>query len=270
MEAIVSAPGRISAQHSLIESANIVDEQTDYWQNGLTYMPAICNGPYVTAVDCPQNELNGTMGYECAEPITYMPYVSTVIVPRPGGTFSFDEVSALALELMPTGTSTILAQRLIYGDAGQTSNKYVANEAAVYDDALKPDIALGYLQDFLDQSGAHGTIYMNSRTANSLQTLLKEDDRGRLVTVHRGDLVIVEGTIGSLDANGDAIASLSEAYIFAHIGEPDVRLGQIDLFEGFDHETNVRYVRATQVVAATFDPCLSYAGRVDLSADTGV
>ena len=266
MEAIVTAPGRTSARHSLIESANIVDEPADYWQNGLTYMPAICNGPYVTAVDCPQNELNGAGGYECTEPIVYMPYISTVIVPRPAGIFSFEEVSALALELMPTGTSTLLASKLIYGDGGLTSNKYVADEATVVSTASKPSVALGLLQDFLDESaGAHGTIYMNSKTANCLENLLVEDDRGRLVTVHRGDLVIVEGSVGYLDPAGDDLESNTESYIFAHLGEPDVRLGQIDLFEGFDHETNVRYVRATQVVAVTFDPCLSYAGLVDLS-----
>lgn len=265
MEAIVSSPARIPAQHSLLYSANVVEETDDYWQNGLTYTTSICNAAQLTSVDCPQNELAGTMGFDCVDPVVYRPYISTVVVPRPAGTFSFDEVSALVLDLMPTSTSTSLASLLVYGDGGQTTNKYVAESAYVESTAEKPDIALGHLQDYLDQGGAHGTIYMNTATANSLQTLLKEDSNGRLITVHRGDLVIVEGSIGYRDAAGDAIGVSSESYIFGHIGEPDVRLGQIDLFEGFDHETNTRYVRGTQVVAATFDPCLTYAGHVDLA-----
>lgn len=265
MEAIVSSPARVQAQHSLLYSANIVEETDDYWQNGLTYTTPICNTTQLTSVDCPQNELSGTMGFDCVEPVVYRPYISNVIVPRPAGTFSFDDVSALVMQLMPTSTSTVLASMLVYGDNGETTNKYVVENAYVESNAAKPHVALGRLQDYLDNVGAHGTIYMNTVTANSLQTLLKEDDNGRLVTVHRGDLVIVEGSVGYRDADGDVLASASESYIFGHIGEPDVRLGQVDLFEGIDHETNTRYVRGTQVVAATFDPCLTYAGHVDLA-----
>lgn len=264
MYAIVNKPERFLAQHSLVTSATQESEQDPHWEGGFTYTPCPCFGDldFLNFVrnDCPPDEPNAAYTL-CTDEVEYTPYTATVAVGRPAGTYSFDEVAELATEVLSERLSPTLTNYLIYGDVAD-SNPYVADNASVVGTELSPIIALGTIQSALSWYGTKSTLYMSAATATAVSEQLTLDENGRLITIVRGDLVIVESSV-SRDETG-ANLDLGAGYIFGHLGEPVLRFGAVELFEGFDQTENVRYVRATQTVAATFDPCQTAAVGVRL------
>lgn len=265
MYSIVNRPVLSPTQHSLVASANIVEEPDDRWHGGLTFVPYGCDTPTLVAVDCPQAEGNLSDTIVCVEDVLYMPYTATTYVRRPAGSYDFDMVSEIAIELLSNNVSPVIASRLVYGDSGETTNPYVAEDAVDLSTPVNPVEALGALQNVLGQYGTHATIYMNPHAAAALEKQLVVADNGILYTKARGDCVVVEGTIGSFTPDGDEVDS-GETYIFAHLGKPDLRMSDVEVFEGIDHATNDRYVRATQTVVATFEPCLTVAACMNIGA----
>lgn len=91
---------------------------------------------------------------------------------------------------------------------------------------------------------------------------LEEDDRGRLVTVVRGDVVVAGSGYPGTGPNGSPISG-NQSWIFA-TGPVAYKLGDVEVYtrdiaQSIDRTTNTLTIRAAQQAIVAFDPCCQFA-----------
>lgn len=263
---VVTVPEATPARHSLVDSATVIDEPSNYWEAGLTFDENGCALPVAVEIDCPPGAMSTPV--DCVgtdEARAYSPYMIELAIERPAGSFSEGRVAEIARTNLQVSGTAAMEDVLINGLTG-TTNAYLGASAGLTEvtagTPVKPAVALGLIQEALAERAAHGTLHASPLVVNLLPDLV-EGEENKLFTKVRHDLVVVAnvGTSGP----GQAPADAGSRFIFAHLGEPELRMSEIDVQTTLDHATNRWTARATRIVAVTFDPCLRLAAEVTIA-----
>lgn len=264
MKKIVDAPELKPAAHSLVASANEIPESDTHWMGGLTFVPEGCIVAEALPLDCLSIDGSFMTPAACVDEIDYVPWLLNVQFERPGG-WSQDDVVRLATRALEQTETAALEEAVVYGD-GTVGNQFIADNATtVTTTASGPAAAIGLIQQEFTEYGTAGTIYASPLVAQLLPNLFLADG-ATLRTMVRRDLVIV-GNLGSKKPDGSA-ATAGTSWLFGHLGEPEMRRGQIEVTTEFDHTINQHIVTATRTVAINFNPCLTVAAEVNVNGSS--
>jgi hypothetical protein len=273
----VVAPRATVPVHSLIRAAvTNVDGETG-WERGLTYAPESPGG-YRAFAACTDAEYDDA-GTGPTPVVEYRPWDLQVVHPC-HSTFGLDEVT-LDEQLgraMDTVESFAIARELWQGDltrAAADAGDVDAPNLSLVDDPTvlaggtpqPPKAALGLLQATAGRALRGQQVYVHA--APEVEPHLPDVTRdGNLLTTRRGNLVVSDaGYPNTAPGGADAAAGVGWLYATGPVVVRRSPIERLGINEGaLDTATNTLDLRATRVVAATFDRAALFAVAVDLTA----
>lgn len=268
--AIANEPPR----HNLLDSAEEL-EAPSTWAHGVQLRGESCAAISSWAPDCafwpdgekPEFAEPGILGY--AEYPTFMVYaeISCQLAPKEAN----DEVIEITKRILRNGRTKAIEAELWTGSQNVTGFPNVLQDDPVIiggGDALGYNFGLSVAGQALANCGigTRGFIHAPPLVVSEwiAAGYLEEDERGRLVTIVRGDVVVAGSGYPGTGPEGEAISG-NEAWIYA-TGPVAVKIGGDDEIEiiaennmSADHRTNTLTVRAQQEALVAFDPCCHYA-----------
>jgi hypothetical protein len=274
----VVAPRATVPVHSLIRAAVTNLDGEVGWERGLAYAPESPGG-YRAFAACTDAEYDDE-GTGPTPVVEYRPWDLQVIHPC-HSTFGLDEVQldAELTRAMDTVESFAIARELWQGDltrAAETAGDVdTANLSLVGSDPTvlaagapqSPKAALGLLQAAAGRALRGQQVYVHA--APEVEPFLPDLTRdGNLLTTRRGNLVVSDaGYPNTAPGGADAADGVGWLYATGPVVVRRSPIERVGIGEGaLDPATNTLDLRATRVVAATFDRAALFAVAVDLTA----
>ncbi len=277
MLTVVVAPRATVPVHSLIRAAvTNLDGETG-WERGLTYAPESPGG-YRAFAACTDEEYTDE-GAGPTPVVEYRPWDLQIVHPC-HSTFGLDEVQ-LAGELdraVDAVESYAIARELWAGDltrAAATAGDVDAPNLSLVDGPTvlnggtpaAPKLALGLLQQAAGDALRGQQVYLHA--SRELEPFLPDLAReGNLLTTRVGNLVVVDaGYPGTPPVGEDAATGVGWLYATGPVVVRRSAVERLAIGQGaLDIRRNALDLRATKVVAATFDRSAHFAVPVDLTA----
>lgn len=250
LNTIVNSPRIFAAQRGLVESANLVSTGNNDWENGVQFTPYGCYEIGASEAGCPGPEAGTPQ--ECEPVATFMPYVLDLPLDwnalGPG-----DDPKYLASLHLEIGTSAILEKKMEVGTGG--GSNFTLSDGTSLGAAVPAIAAVGQVENAFVQSSDHtgggGTLYMAPSVAAQAFGILEEENQPYLRTKTLGSRVV----IGNFDPG----------YVYGHIGEVDLYLGDINVVDTRDdYRANTYLVLAQRLGMAVWNPCATFKQAVSL------
>ncbi len=273
----VAAPRLTVPTHSLIRAAVTTLDGESGWERGLTYAPESPGG-YRAFSACTDEEYED-LGDGPTPVVDYRPWDLQVLHPC-HSTFGLvaTERDAELTRAIDATESYAIARELWAGDltraayaAGDVdaANLSLVDGPTVLADGApqRPKMALALLEEAAGHALRGGQVYLHADRL--LQPFVPDTTRdGNLLTTKLGNLLVADAGYPGTPPVGVGAAP-NVRWLYA-TGQVVVRRGPIDrigIGEGaLDTATNTLNLRATRVVAATFDRSVHFAVAVDLTA----
>ncbi len=273
----VVAPRATVPVHSLIRAAVTNLDGEAGWERGLTYAPESPGG-YRAFAACTDAEYTDE-GDGPTPVVEYRPWDLQIVHPC-HSTFGLDEVQ-LAGELdraVDAVESYAIARELWAGDltrAAATAGDVDAPNLSLVDGPTilnggapaAPKLALGLLQGAAGRALRGQQVYLHA--SRELEPFLPDLTReGNLLTTRVGNLVVVDaGYPGTPPVGEDAATGVGWLYATGPVVVRRSAVERLAIGQGaLDIRRNALDLRATKVVAATFDRSAHFAVPVDLTA----
>lgn len=266
MRAIVEAPDLRRASHGLVETAARGDS-AGRWENGVTFTPHGCHVVFGHVPGCPGESKSDFQECSLVEADAWL--LETGLVWATGDLEA--NPKEIVRETLDIGTSSVLERLTEAGivdtAAGSaiTAPDPVATVVAggiigrLMDGATMPPTLAGTavidagpyaaldaagrveakLLDASDHVGSAGTLLMSPVHAVHLQAIIAEDGNGRLYTTTTGSTVIV--------------GNFEPGTIWGVVGDVDVYLSDIEVYEAYDRAANEYAVRAERYALAVWN-----------------
>lgn len=250
------APRVYAPTHGLLASAEIIEDASLEWENGVSFTPIGCEPVNIQCFACPPEEKSDALG--CPEPITFNPILIEFGFEWPA--FDIESVKENATQQILAGTSSALEHAIWHG-CGVSDENPVLSDAAPIGSMLDPTSAIGRMIDELaspiSHIGAQGTIHMSATVAAHVEGLLVTDEFGRLRTRFGNHLVV----IGAYPSDA----------IVGHIGDIEVYLGEPFITEAPSSisSNNMAYVRVERTALVKWVSCATFYQEVDVCAGCG-
>ena len=244
----VDAPPVGTEEHNLLASVEAISVSDNHWEMGLKFFPEGDVHPVLAEIlDVGAAKSTPSSG---SGESSYIPFLIELAVKRPLG-WTEAEVEAIALRALEQTQSSLIEDLLAAGSVSGSQYLADANLTLIGSDAAVPEVALARLETAIAAQGGHATIYMSPGVATILGSAYLYEVGDKLYTL-RGDLVVV-GNLGN-QGPGATTATTDQSYIYAHIGEPVLRLGSVQVYSAIDHTINERVVRVERTVSVVFVP----------------
>lgn len=250
----VDAPQVAPEIHNLVSSAHQpgVDVE-NRWEAGVTFVPEGDDTLSTHAVETGSPDAKSTAKAAPAL-VEARSFLIEGAWTRPSGSYTNAEIEAMAHRAMEQTQSSKIEAVLCAGDPSTTAPYLIdSNCTKLGTTAVKAAVGLGRIQAAFAAIGGHGTVYVSPLIAAVLAqgNTFVEDNDGKLYTAARGDLVIVSnmGVAGpAATATGD------DSFIYGHLGEPELRMSEIQIYLVPAADRNNTIVRVERTVSVTFAP----------------
>ncbi len=254
----VEAPKLYAPTHGLLAAAEIVEDSSLEWENGVVFLPEGCQPIEAICIDCPPADKSELLA--CVDQVVFKPYVLEFGFEVPAS--NLDAMRASMTSQMLTGTSSKLESLIWNGCSIDDTNPLLSTGTSLNGgDTLDPISAVGGMMDALaspvDHIGGQGTIHMSALVAVHVADLLWEDEDGNLRTKFGKHLVV--------------IGAYPSTFIAGHLGDIQVYLGEPFITEAPSEimQRNKTAIRIERTALAAWNACTTFVQAVDVCAACG-